>query len=502
MNVPQLVNKIRIPGLPQVIPVLTVMMEVFWIYTWLLWITTLPALGWEAPPLNLISCLALGILVTVAVHLALSSRWSLIRVRWTLIPASLVLLFIVIRLNLDGGFFFFDPAWFQNLDNLASALITASIFGVFIIWRGINAGLQDNSFTSIYRRFLTGLFGIIVVLIIWRMSGSAVSSIWQGVGLEVLLFFGCGLLALAIANLERLRLELKQHQEATASFSRRWVSMLIIMVVAILLMGIILTGLLSHETGAAIVRFLGNLGHWLLTGLLYLLYPVGYLVEVLLWIGRFILSLIRREPPPVFDQEMGGNMPDEWLQAGEGGLPAALVAALKWGSIIIASGLVIYFLSRLLNRYYKVKTEEGVEEVHEALGTWKLFQMDLRGFLNTLLRWLLRRKSTAESGAEQVTTPPAVEESDRIFTIRELYQALLWEGRYNGIPRRASETPNEYNRRLKENRANAAGELDALTEAYVLERYGQTNQPPEKVSWLNEVWRNIRRKFRNKEAES
>jgi hypothetical protein len=53
------------------------MMEVFWIYAWLVWLSYIPALRWESTPLNLISCLALGVAVEIVVRLTLAGRWSL-----------------------------------------------------------------------------------------------------------------------------------------------------------------------------------------------------------------------------------------------------------------------------------------------------------------------------------------------------------------------------------------------------------------------------------------
>ena len=488
--------------MPQVIPLLTVMMEVFWIYTWLLWLSTIPALRWSSTPLNLISCLLLGILVEIFVRLTITSQWSLKRVRLTILPFSFLFLFILVRLNLGGGYSIGDANWFTYVGSKTSELVAAGAFGVLIIWRGISAGQQDNSFTGLYRRFVLGLVGIILVLVMWRIGSSPISSIWQSIGLEILLFFGCGLLALAISNLERLRIELLQHQEATSSFSRRWVSMLVILVLVILGVGIVMTGLLSQGTGSSIVHFLGNLGNWLLTGFLYLLYPLGFLAQILLWVAQFILALIRREPPPPLDPNaMGGNVSDIFKDVGEGGLPTALVQTLKWGSILIVSGLVIFFLSRMLSRYWKAKSEEGVEEVNETLGTWNLLKMDLRGFLSWLFRWLHRRKPIQTDEESQIRPSALEPEGDQLFTIREIYRALLWEGRQTGTPRRTNETPYEYNQRLQQHREAMSDELNSLTEAYVAERYGQINPAPEKVRWINGIWRSLRNKFRNKESE-
>jgi hypothetical protein len=49
--------------------------------------------------------------------------------------------------------------------------------------------------------------------------------------------------------------------------------MLIILVAAILVIGVLVVSLLSVDTGADIVNFLGKLGSWLLEGLLYLFIP-------------------------------------------------------------------------------------------------------------------------------------------------------------------------------------------------------------------------------------
>jgi hypothetical protein len=494
-------SKLKIPALSNVIPILVVMMEVFWVYSWLIWISSMPNVNWTNPPLNLASCLLLGLFVEIIVHRSLASHWSITRVRFTVVPLSFLLLFVLFRFNLGGGYNLFDPHWFSYAGSRIGLLVTVAIFGTLLIWRAISAGLQDNSFTSIYRRFVFGLVAIILVLIFWRFNGRQVASIWQSIGLEVLLFFGCGLLALAISNLERLRLELAQHQEATASFSRRWISMLIILVVAILVLGLLLTGVLSLDTGRSIVNVLGKLGNWLLTGFLYLLYPVGLVGQLFYWVMRWILALIRREPPPQQQEGDTGDPNRMFQQNVEAHLPVALVQTLKWGSIILVIALVVFFLSRLLSRYWKVKSDEGIEEVHETLGSWNLFKMDLRSFFDWLFQRFRRRAQVSEDAAILLRPEVSENEDNKLYTIREIYRGVLWEGRNEGTPRRSQETPFEYSQRLKQHRADLADELDTLTQAYVVERYGQINPEPEKVTWLNRVWRSMRNKFRNKDGE-
>jgi hypothetical protein len=182
-------------------------------------------------------------------------------------------------------------------------------------------------------------------------------------------------------------------------------------------------------------------------------------------------------------------------------LPAAVILVFKWAAVILVVALVVYILSRLFNRYGKGKSDEGIEEVSETLGSWELFGRDLKGILAWLFSWLKPKKKdlvNPPEAAQYALTDS--EDTERVFTIREIYQALLWEGRQSGFPRRKYETPFEYCLRLKEHKNDLSSELNDLTDAYVIERYGQSIPQVEKVKWLNKVWRTLREKFRNRES--
>jgi hypothetical protein len=492
----------KFPGFSAAIPILATLMEVFWIYCWMVWISRIPVLNWTGVPLNLLSCLFLSLILEITVRAAIASRWSLGRVRWTILPLGFILLALLIRLNLNGGFSFLDPGWFNYIIHHTSSLTTACIFGVIFIWRGISGGQADNVFSNLYRRFVFGIVGIILVLILWRIGGNPLGNIWSSLGLEIVLFFGCGLLAMAMANLEHLRKQLAHHEEATSGFSRRWTSILILLVVVILGLGIVLVSIFSADNSAAIAHFLGLLGNWILTGLIYLLYPVGFILQFLIWALRYILAALRGEPLPQDNPSDPGNPNDMYKNIVEKHLPAAVILVIKWVAIILVAALVIYLLSRLFNRYTKSKSDEGVEELNETLGSWQLFGKDLKGILAWLFSWLKPKKKplAQPSEADQF----ALTDSDgieRVFTIREIYRALLWEGRQSGFPRHRNETPYEYCRRLQERKNELSSELNSLTQAYVSERYGQINPQLEQVNWLNRIWRTLKDKFHSQSSD-
>jgi len=487
------ISNLRIPGLSQIVPVLTILMEVFWSYTVVVWISQMASRSWEGRPLNLISCLILALFTEIIVRLALAGKWSVRKIRWIVVPSTLVLLAVIVRLNLGGGYPIQDPGWASYIAGHIGELVTAVIFGFYLIWRGISVGRDENQFSGLYRRFVAGLAGIIVVLIIWGFSGDLKGDVWGLAGLNIILFFGCGLLALAVANLETLRRELQQHQETTSSFSRRWLSMLIILVLAILGLSLAAAAIFSSDTGGSIVSLLGTLYDWFVTALAYILYPVGFLTMLLWYVGRWLISLVRSDiAPPQFDV----TSPPDWesMIQGEGGfpIPDTVLTALKIIAILTVAGFVIFFLGRALTRYWRGKTEEGIEEVHETLGSWNLLRMDLRAMLAWLFRWMhRRRKAKPEAPVASLAGLIGIDDNDRQFTIREIYQGLLWQGRQTGSPRKAAETPYEYSRRLTSQRANLAEEVGPLTEAYIVERYGQTIPEPEKVALMNRLWRKL-----------
>ncbi len=481
------------------IPILAILIEILWSYAWLIWISNWPASAWGSTPINLISCIVLGAGVEILTGVAYFRNWSLRRLRFIILTGSLLLLILLLRLNINDGYNLWDGGWLKFAGEHILEIITGFFFGLYLIWRGIIVDRQKLEFSELYRKFLIGIVAFIILFVIWGISGTRMADIWLTAGSYVLAYFGIGLLMLAISNLVKLRTRLHHHQEAAGSFSRRWLSMLVLLILFILGVSGIFSTLFSSGGVQRIVHFLSILGNWLMIALQYILLPIGYLLEGLIIIARWLISLLRNETkPPEF---LPPDMSDfEKIASGESLLhiPEGLLLALKWGSLAIVIGLVVFFLARALVKYWKGKNEEDIEEVHETIWSWSLIKTDIRAFLSWLFRWAIRRNKKS-SGA--IIPPAAVmigeEDNGRIFNIRELYQAFLWQGRQVGIPRRDSETPYEFRQKLEFHPEIPQEEVDALTEAYVTDKYGLRNPAPDKVILLNRIWRTLRSKLIN-----
>ena len=140
------ITRLKLPGVSQIVPILTILMEVFWSYTVLIWVSQWTNLKWTGTPLNLISCFALTVFVEILARTSLASRWPSLKVQLVVIPCSLLLLIILIRLNNGGGYALWNAGWFSYAQSHLSAIITGLIFGIYLTWRGISVGRSDNSF--------------------------------------------------------------------------------------------------------------------------------------------------------------------------------------------------------------------------------------------------------------------------------------------------------------------------------------------------------------------
>jgi hypothetical protein len=496
---------LRMPGLTQTVPILAILMEVFWFYAWLVWLSSITALGWPNPPLNLWSCLAQAVFSEVLNRYALARKWSLKKVRLLVLPGSLALLLLLIRLNLGGGYTLWDGGWGGYISGHPGQLIIGLLAGVYLTWRGLSVGTQNSTFRNIYNRFLVGLAAIVILLVLWGVTKGELSRIGSSPVAFTVLFFGTGLLGMATANLEALRVELMQHQEASVSFNRRWISMLVALVLVILAVGIAVASIFSTDLATTLLHYLGVIGDWLLTAFVYLLYPVAFVATGLYYVFRWLLSLITHGPPPDQQQLQGvQDLKDIFKEQGNVPIPEGVILALKWGSILLAAAAVIYFLTRIIMRYTQSKTTEDIDEVHETLGSWKLLSADLRALLAWLFRWAHRPKRASSESAGANYTPVEIDEdSGRVYTARELYRAWLWQASQRWSPRRLSETPYEYRQRLNQSgdAANLDEEVKELTESYVSERYGQEKTGAEALKKLNQVWRTLRSKLSHPSPE-
>lgn len=491
------IKNIKLTSLFKLIPVLTVVMEVLLFYPWLVWFGRITHWTELAPHMNLVSYIILALYAEIVSRYSVKKNWSVKRVRFLVLPSAVLLWLVLFRWSLGGGYPLWDAGWFGYLNANIFQAGVALLSGPFFIWRGIAISRQSNMSEDLYRKFIIGLVFIVILLIVWGFSGLQSSGIWSTVGTYGFSYFAVGLLILAIANLENLSHTLSRHQEAASAFRRRWSSMLLVLIVAILGLAVAGASIFSTNLAGMIVHAFSVFGDWLLLAFAYIIYPFGFVAEFLWFVFEWIVSLIThgKTPQPVKIQMPDFSKYKQNQQPTGTHLSPVLLMSLKWTLLAVVIGLAIFFIGRYLMRYWQSKMEEDVDEENESLWSWVNFRADLRNFFQWLFSWLYRKKTLVEEAGTEQITDDIGSGPDRELSVREIYRSLLRQGWLIHLPRDTSETPYEYSGKLKNRRENIAEELDTITDSYVAERYGNAETNPEKVSLLNQLWRMLRSKM-------
>jgi len=488
------VTLIRGFGPERFIPILAVLMDVLWLYPWFAWIGEWEGTEWSEPPMTLGGALALSVVAEALSHRSLIRNWTPFRTYMCVFPVLVVLLAIVIRLDIDGGYVIWDIAWMKYAMEHQSLVYGGLAFGAILLWRGISAGRDNLSFDDLYHRFLVGLLALIL-LVVLRSYISGPDGLETSTGLYLLGFFSIGLLSLGLINLHSIRQEMLHRDGSSGILGQRWFSMLTGVVVIILAGSLLTVSAFSFNLATSLIRPLGVLINWVITAFIYIIaVPVGAIVAGLIYILRFFAGLVGSgERPENFNIPDSGEL--RMAVEGQGTYAitpeALLILKLIIGIMVLL--LFIFIIGRALHRTRSDREEEdGAEEVSESLWSWDGFQLDFRSFLSRFTKKFKRQKHIIPAIPSYSVTVGVVGESlDHMLTVSQIYQGLLKEGNMAGFPRRQPETPYEYQERLQAGFPPGEPAIQAITAAYTAHRYGLVNASVEQLGLLNQLWRRL-----------
>ncbi len=480
----------------RLLPAVIVLLELLWSYSALIAVSEWGWIGWASPPISLPGAIALATIALGPAMLAESGTWSAERLRAFILPVQVAMLILVVRLDLSGGFSLFDFDWFSYIGGDISFVIGAAAYSVFLLWRSISVTAQLPSMETLHRRFLLGLVAVLMAFAFAMVTDESGDDRQPLVSLGVygVAYFGAGMLSVALANLRNIRREMQRRSDDTAPSLRQWMVVPVAVVTAMVTVSLLVSAVFSFDIAALLLIPITLVAKGVTVIILYgIIWPLGFVAGGLIWLLQKLGGEVEPEPDadggapeltdegPSFVEENAGYM-----------LPDSVVLAIEWVVGIIAAIIVILILRKALSKFHRGSKDENEEGESESLGAWEGVKSDLRTFLATILGWFRRKRDPAAQPPPVPASVTASSEDLREFTIKEIYQGLLWEGGAIGRPRRTAETPYEYEGRMEPLDTTQEHALDAITEAYVASRYGGQEPATDQLRLLNRMWRGLK----------
>jgi hypothetical protein len=333
--------------------------------------------------------------------------------------------------------------------------VVPALVGLGLWWRGGALATSELTASDVRDEFFFLGIGLLLLITLFRVM---VSLSGPPLLLGLLLFVGCGLLAVGMAR-----------QDGAGSPSAGRARLLeLAAVVGLLLVGTAVVAALQPELVAALWQALGLV--------------LGALGSLLLWLLQPLLRLLSGLTLPAPGQpagQFGQGLPQpQPAQPGEP--PPAWIAwlllivglLLATVAVVLLVGLLFLALSAVSRRGRRSGDPNAL--VDRAGGAGE----DARALLAGLRRWLGRlRRGTAL---------PMRRPRPQLDSARAAYRALLRWAKEQGVERAPPETTQQFKSRLDERLPHGAPTYAAITESYELERYGDLPAPRDRLRLLEQ----------------
>lgn len=384
----------------------------------------------------------------------------------------LVSTLVYLKFNLYPAIGLFDPGWLGTLArNIASGLqkwpreLTGLLIGFFIWFRGLRLPRRHIGTRTMLQHLQIGLM-IMVVLAI-AATGFPVS-----IGGAVAAYFAAGLLSLALTRIEETA---RAEEGAVSPFGRKWLMTLIAALLVVGMAALIGRHILTVEMLRTLLRPLAIATAVVFTAFALLL---SVLVQYLLFP---LIVRILGDRIPLEDLNL---QPPEPLQQAEGEgaarvlLSPALLNALRVVGLFLLTLIALWLVVRSFRRWRVLyQTDGGIRETAMPAGS---LADDVMAYLRDQWRRLrdladLRRLLQLRG----------------VSSVRAIYANLLMLMAAANHPRRAGQTPYEFEPTVDEVLPAREAEIHIITAAYVRARYGGLEPSDEELRKLRRAWRRI-----------
>lgn len=472
-------------------------LELCWLAAWSLLVGTWVGGNGVGSLLSLGTMIIAIVGAAVVVAVVGRARWPGWATAAVSAPAVALVALLALRLDYLNAYDWLDFSWLAALPtamsptpSLLRAEILAVAFVLLIWWRGSSVALGGHSYLDIRGRLVAAMvlcFGATVAAQIAVQRGLPVE-LGQDVGSALIACVFVGLLSLSLAKARDVS---RYRAGETGLSGRDWATGLAVALGATLVAALVLSLMMGGQT----LTLAGNILGRAFDLVTWLLYPVLALLGLLAQLGIFLLSLIPRTPEAQQNRDQPARTPNVWEQAGQAAFSPEAIAILRWVVLGLALLVILILVVRVVRRRRIAEGFDLVWQESESIGSWRDALAALRLWLRGLLAklWHVREPAPVPvGGAEAIDTTQAITSEAR--STRAVYRELLVEARRLGHGRGAAETPHELLRRLR-TEIDAGDDLNSVTEAYVITRYGEKSPKPDAVARIVEAWARIRERW-------
>lgn len=419
-----------------------------------------------------------------------------------IVTAILSLFFVWLGVYAQTAFIF-NPKWvlsllndvlFLNLRFYESVIIIglAFLFG----WRGIRLFNRDIEPSNVFRTLCLGL-GVIIVVILVRAGQESAGVVFHDDAILLFLIPFFLFVSLATHALSRVTFIRHSHPAGLQGNIRVQERAIFMVIASLGFLFLLVAILVSSTVNPSFIQALAPVGAAIARAYDWLVGIVADLAVIIatpfFWLVYLFIRLFPPKPKSNTSQFQPPKPPK--LPAHPTPEAGALVPFVKIILPVLLLLLVFFLIWWALRRRrrVRVRTQQQKGDVHESLWSWSLFWSQLKAMLHSLFARLFPRAATAEDDraapAEQIQGEPAAR------SMREIYRAFLKKAANRGYSRRRHETPYELKQRIDEKVPLVEPQLEVITEAYALTRYGGNAPDEAQLETVRNNWVELDQKW-------
>ena len=381
---------------------------------------------------------------------------------WLIWP---VVMLLMVKVQLFPETPLSDPIWLASISQALSRmfsgfepalLILLSSLGLW--WLGRRLAYVKVEFSTLVTEFQFGLVMLMIVFFTaYELKLDQSSSLPTGMA-----FFALALLGISLSHAS------ENSNWFNSSQKSHWPGILILSIIIILLLGLLVSIIVTPDLIQLILR------------------AIGWTWDQILRFISFIVSLLPQpspqEPMLPLPSQPGGEGPEsggfhlpEWLTSG---------GRIVWTWVFAA--LFIFAIYRIASQIFGWMRRRSARGKGEVESLRVAFWSDIINWIKRIISRLFGFKFSSLKKNKPYNIPP------EIASVRQLYIQVLRWGSEGGHPRLKSQTPNEYQMIIDEALSENQADLDFITREYNTARYGIVSPTRDKLDQLKQKWHNLK----------